>query len=166
AMRESKIHCWDDVYGFDYSPMKALVAQEPVVDVIGNDQVISDHAVVLDWDLQEIGVDESKSMMAEVAIKFNNDGNNVHIMDSICVHFNTSFTHGNDCIVLDTSPEGGETHWKQTLLLLPQRVVVKARDSAHIRLSMGQNTHNVRDWDMDLTVSVGDNSLHKVYTMR
>ena len=39
--RHEKIDFWDNVYGFDFSAIKKLAMQEPLVDVVDHEQVLS-----------------------------------------------------------------------------------------------------------------------------
>ena len=41
ARRHEKIDFWDNVYGFDFSAIKKLAMQEPLVDVVDHEQVRS-----------------------------------------------------------------------------------------------------------------------------
>ena len=41
ACRHEKIDFWDNVYGFDFSAIKKLAMQEPLVDVVDHEQVRS-----------------------------------------------------------------------------------------------------------------------------
>ena len=38
--RHEKIDFWDNVYGFDFSAIKKLAMQEPLVDVVDHEQVL------------------------------------------------------------------------------------------------------------------------------
>lgn len=42
ACRHEKIDFWDNVYGFDFSAIKRLAMQEPLVDVVDQEQVVTD----------------------------------------------------------------------------------------------------------------------------
>ena len=40
--RHEKIDFWDNVYGFDFSAIKRLAMQEPLVDVVDQEQVVTE----------------------------------------------------------------------------------------------------------------------------
>jgi protein arginine N-methyltransferase 1 len=40
--RREKIDFWDNVYGFDFSAIKRLAMQEPLVDVVDHEQVVTE----------------------------------------------------------------------------------------------------------------------------
>ena len=42
--RHEKIDFWDNVYGFDFSAIKKLAMQEPLVDVVDHEQVWHSHS--------------------------------------------------------------------------------------------------------------------------
>jgi hypothetical protein len=49
--RREKIDFWEDVYGFDMSPIKSLALLEPLVDTVEGKAVVSNGATVLRLDL-------------------------------------------------------------------------------------------------------------------
>ena len=45
---------WDNVYGFDYSPMKEIALSEPLVDTVELKAVVTDPCPVVTFDLYTV----------------------------------------------------------------------------------------------------------------
>merc|ERR1712110_862352 len=50
--KDQKINWWEDVYGFDMSCIKKVALQEPLVDVVDRNQVVSNSCLLSEVDLQ------------------------------------------------------------------------------------------------------------------
>merc|ERR1719240_1771197 len=62
AYKEKQYDYFDDVWGFDFSPMKETALNEPVVDCFGQAQLISNPCCVLDLDLHSCTADDCYHM--------------------------------------------------------------------------------------------------------
>lgn len=51
ACRHEKIDFWDDVYGFDMRAIKGLAMQEPLVDVVDQEQVATKPCLLATFNL-------------------------------------------------------------------------------------------------------------------
>lgn len=52
--RREKIDFWDNVYGFDFSAIKRLAMQEPLVDVVDHEQVITEPCKLSTFNISEM----------------------------------------------------------------------------------------------------------------
>merc|ERR1712186_223807 len=52
--KDDKIHWWDDVYGFDMSSIRKVALQEPLVDVVDRNQVVSNACLLKEIDIQTV----------------------------------------------------------------------------------------------------------------
>mmetsp|Transcript_31150 Transcript_31150/g.73117 ORF Transcript_31150/g.73117 Transcript_31150/m.73117 type:complete len:142 (+) Transcript_31150:129-554(+) len=51
SVRRERIDFWDDVYGFDMSPIKQVALHEPVVDVVDPKSLVTDAVPILHLDI-------------------------------------------------------------------------------------------------------------------
>lgn len=56
--KDDKINWWDDVYGFDMSCIKSVALQEPLVDVVDRNQVVSNSCLLKEIDIQTCTKDD------------------------------------------------------------------------------------------------------------
>ena len=52
--KDDKINWWDDVYGFDMSCIRKVALQEPLVDVVDRNQVVSNACLLKEIDIQTV----------------------------------------------------------------------------------------------------------------
>merc|ERR1739844_507758 len=56
--KDDKINWWDDVYGFDMSCIKKVALQEPLVDVVDRNQVVTNSCLLKEIDIQTCTKDD------------------------------------------------------------------------------------------------------------
>ena len=56
--KDDKINWWDDVYGFDMSCIRSVALQEPLVDVVDKNQVVSNSCLLKEIDIQTCTKDD------------------------------------------------------------------------------------------------------------
>lgn len=111
-----------------------------------------------------------------------NDDNNSTLLDGICLWFDTIFTNNDEKkplivwnkksdndgdqkmdeskktktefnrIVLSTSPSSEQTHWKQTLIFLPERLKAQKDDVFGFGIKMKPSQDNYRLYDIELNL--------------
>lgn len=54
ACRREKIDFWENVYGFDFSAIKRLAMQEPLVDVVDHEQVVTEPCKLSTFNISEM----------------------------------------------------------------------------------------------------------------
>ena len=57
-IQDDKINWWDDVYGFDMSCIKKVALQEPLVDVVDRNQVVTNSCLLKEIDIQTCTKDD------------------------------------------------------------------------------------------------------------
>ncbi|ESO85324.1 hypothetical protein LOTGIDRAFT_179496 [Lottia gigantea] len=102
---------WNNVYGFDLSPMMphamAEAMKEPLVTEISEKQILAESDFIIAFDLKSVTLNEIENV--EKSFEF-------ELKDSCTVHgFATWFN-----VVFTTSPSAEQTHWKQTIIFIPQ----------------------------------------------
>lgn len=85
------------------------------------------------------------------------------ILQGLCLWFECTFPAGNDGepVILDTSP-GKETHWKQSLIMLPDHAVASVDENQPIavKISMEQHPINKRHYNIELEMLDAEQEEH------
>ena len=152
AWRAPQREFWRSVYGFDFSSMLhpwplAVVGdtREPVVECIDAAAVCTNEAVLRDIDIMTV-TDAALDFCADFRLEFARAA----AFGALVLYFDTTFAAG--CvappIVLDTSPAGAPTHWKQTLLFLKETHAVRAGDAVAGTVRLTRPAANPRGYDV------------------
>jgi len=144
--KEDKIHFWDDVYGFNMSPIKKLAFNEPLVDVVDGKQVNCTHHKMIEFDLQTVTKDDLSFASDFVIQAVRKD-----MVHALVVHWDCEFSHCHTPIGFSTAPSAPYTHWKQTVFYLEQDLHIQPGDKIEGRFEMKPNERNERDMDIVLT---------------
>jgi len=148
--------CWRNFYGFDFSPVCNAVRQSsqlhPEIMLVPKDTLLSDPQPVLSLDLQYVGTEDLRSIMASLdfVVKRND------VMHGFALWFDVAFDAGVEQSTLNTGPLCAPTHWKQTVVLLPSALLVNKDSEVACRIMLQQDTDNTRRYN--ITVEVPDDS--------
>merc|ERR1719305_1864387 len=86
--KDQRINWWDTVYGFDMSAIRKLATQEPLVDVVNPDQVVSNYANIFDFDVKTV---KESELTYDVPFKIRMERDDyVH---ALVLHFDILFSH-------------------------------------------------------------------------
>ena len=96
--KQDKIGFWDDVYGVDMSSIKGWAMLEPLVDVVGKNQINTDTATILDIDIKTVKVSDL-DFSSEYKLNIKRD-DKVH---ALIAWFDVYFTKGATPVKLSTS---------------------------------------------------------------
>ncbi|KAF2663721.1 S-adenosyl-L-methionine-dependent methyltransferase [Microthyrium microscopicum] len=146
--KEEKIGCelWDNVWGFDYSPLKHTALSEPLVDTVDMKAVVTDPATVIKFDLYTVTADDLAFSMPFQLQARRND-----FVHALIAWFDIEFAACHKPIKFSTGPHTKYTHWKQTVFYIP--TVLTVTDGEYISgvLETKPNTKNRRDLDIKVT---------------
>jgi len=163
--KDDKIHWWDDVYGFDMSCIRKVAIKEPLVDVVDQKMVVSNHCCLLQVDLNTLQKEEL-SFSRPFSLTSRHD-DYVH---AFVTYFNVEFSKCHKRTWFSTSPEAPYTHWKQTVFYLNEYATIRKGEVIKGNFSLRQNSRNNRDLDFVINVDFDGevSSLHEenVYRMR
>eukprot|EP01130_Rhizamoeba_saxonica_P019156 TRINITY_DN9821_c0_g1_i1.p1 TRINITY_DN9821_c0_g1~~TRINITY_DN9821_c0_g1_i1.p1 ORF type:complete len:350 (-),score=87.52 TRINITY_DN9821_c0_g1_i1:31-1047(-) len=143
--KRDKIDFWDNVYGFDFSCIKKVAYQEPLVDTVEEECVVADTCLVRSFDLKTITIEEL-SFTCEFALKITRN-DYVH---ALLAWFDVEF---NDChkpITFSTGPFSRYTHWKQTVFYIDENLLVCKDESLTGTVDVKPSEKNPRDLDIDI----------------
>lgn len=140
---------WDNVYGFNYSPMKDVALTEPLVDTVEMKAVVTDPCAVLTLDLYTVTpADLSFKVPYSLAVKRND------FIHAIIAWFDIQFTACHKPITFSTGPHAKYTHWKQTVFYLRDVLTVEEEESVSGVLENKPNAKNKRDLDIKLSYTL------------
>ncbi|GFF56868.1 probable protein arginine N-methyltransferase [Aspergillus udagawae] len=144
--KDDKIGFWDNVYGFDYSPMKEIALTEPLVDTVELKALVSDPCSIITFDLYTVTkADLSFRVPFSLPVKRSD------FIHAIIAWFDIDFTACHKPISFSTGPHAKYTHWKQTVFYLRDVLTVEEEESVSGILENKPNDKNPRDLDIQLS---------------
>jgi len=144
--KEDKINFWDNVYGFNMSSIKKTAIQEPLVDVVEPNQVMSGTCRLLSIDI---------STVKEADLSFVTPFRLVAARDDFChalvASFDIEFTKCLKTVFFSTGPHASYTHWKQTVFYMNDVLSMKKGEEIRGEFNCKPNSKNPRDLDISIT---------------
>lgn len=147
---KDQISFWDDVYDFNFSKVSenflTQLTSKPYVGIISKDELLSKEVVVKEFDLLKTKLSDLKEFEAVSKFKISKNGN----MNGICLWFDVYF--GDEKNILSTSPYVEETHWKQTIIVLPSKTGFEVQDGIEIecQILFEQDLLNYRHYSISI----------------
>ncbi|ODA81897.1 hypothetical protein RJ55_00402 [Drechmeria coniospora] len=143
--KEEKIGFWDNVYGFDYTPLKETALSEPLVDTVDLKTVVTDPTPVLTLDLYTCTVaDLAFTTNFKLSVKRDD------FIHALVSWFDIDFTACHKPIRFSTGPHTKYTHWKQTVFYFKDVLTVQEGEEVECKLLVKPNTKNRRDLDIEV----------------
>lgn len=145
-MRSLQDSVWDNVYGFDYSPLKDTALTEPLVDTVEIKACVTEPAAVFTIDLYSV-------KPADLAFNapFTLDCRRNDFIHALIAWFDIDFTACHKPIRFSTGPHTKYTHWKQTVFYLREVLTVEENEQVTGTLSSKPNAKKKRDLDIQIT---------------
>ncbi|KHJ32984.1 putative histone-arginine methyltransferase carm1 [Erysiphe necator] len=143
--KDEKIGFWDNVYGFDYSPLKRTALTEPLVDTVEIKAVVTDPTIVLVLDLYTC-----KTSDLTFSSPFTLDCRRDDFIHALIAWFDIDFTACHKPIRFSTGPHTKYTHWKQTVFYLKDVLTVQQGEQIQGTLENKPNQKNKRDLDVKI----------------
>lgn len=137
---------WDNVYGFDYSPLKHTALTEPLVDTVEMKAVVTDPTAVLTIDLYTV-----KPADLAFTTTFTLDVRRNDFIHALIAWFDIDFTACHKPIRFSTGPHTKYTHWKQTVFYLREVLTVEEGEQIKGVLENKPNEKNKRDLDIKIS---------------
>jgi protein arginine N-methyltransferase 1 len=160
--RDEKINFWDNVYGFDMTPIKTLALLEPLVDTCDPKQVISNACKVLDVDLYTC-TKPDLDFDSQWEIKISRRD----LCHAVVAFFNVQFSKSHRPLGFSTGPFADYTHWKQTVFYINEPIPAEEGDNIHGRITVGRNQRNPRDIDITMRYGInGGEETEQFYRLR
>lgn len=140
---------WDNVYGFDYSPLKDTALTEPLVDTVEMRACVTDPFSVLSIDLYTV-------TPADLAFQapFVLECRRSDFIHALISWFDIEFTACHVPIKFSTGPHVKYTHWKQTVFYLREVLTVEEGEQVRGILASKPNAKKKRDLDISIKYSL------------
>ncbi|KAI6185341.1 CRE-PRMT-1 protein [Aphelenchoides besseyi] len=145
--KDEKINWWENVYGFDMSSIRNVAITEPLVDVVDQNQVVTNNCLVKDVDLYTVTVED-----LVVSSPFELRACRDDYIQALVTFFTVEFTKSHKRLGFSTSPDSRYTHWKQTVFYLRDYVTIKKDEVLTGNFVMKPNERNNRDMDFEISV--------------
>jgi len=145
--KDDKINWWDDVYGFDMSCIRKVALQEPLVDVVDRNQVVSNACMLKEINIQTVTKEDIPFSSPFTVTMKRND-----YVQALVTFFNIEFSMCHKRVGFSTAPEAPYTHWKQTVFYLEDYVTCKKGEELSGNFRMAPNERNKRDLDFEIDV--------------
>jgi type I protein arginine methyltransferase len=143
---QADIHeVWDNVYGFDYTPLKETALTEPLVDTVDLKAVVTDPTAVLTLDLYTVQPSDL-AFSSPFTLEVRRDD----FIHALIAWFDIDFTACHKPIRFSTGPHTKYTHWKQTVFYLRDVLTVQQGEKISGVLSNKPNDKNRRDLDIKI----------------
>ncbi|KAI9888986.1 MAG: type I protein arginine N-methyltransferase Rmt1 [Vezdaea aestivalis] len=143
--KEEKIGFWDNVWGFDYRPLKATALTEPLVDTVEMKAVVTEPKVVLTLDLYTVQTsDLSFSSPFSLLVRRND------FVHALIAWFDVEFTRCHKPVRFSTGPHTKYTHWKQTVFYIGDALTAEEGEVISGNLTCRPNDKNRRDLDIEI----------------
>ncbi|KAI0136505.1 HNRNP arginine N-methyltransferase [Xylariales sp. AK1849] len=143
--KDEKIGFWDNVYGFDYTPLKETALAEPLVDTVEVKAAVTDPVPILSLDLYHCSVDDL-AFTANFKLPCRRDD----FVHALVCWFDIDFTACHKPVRFSTGPHTKYTHWKQTVFYLKDVLTVQTGEEVECSLDVRPNDKNRRDLDIKL----------------
>ena len=145
TVRRERIDFWDDVYGFDMSPIKEVALREPVVDVVDPKALVTDAVPILHLDILTC----TKADLT-FCTDFKLQARRNDYIHGLVAYFECAFTQIHKPIGFSTAPFCRYTHWKQTMFYVPDTLTICAGETLQGQISCQPNPRNKRDLDISI----------------
>ncbi|MCJ1261733.1 type I protein arginine N-methyltransferase Rmt1 [Lobaria immixta] len=144
--KDEKIGFWDNVYGFDYTPLKDTALTEPLVDTVEMKACVTDPKIVFVIDLYTV-------TPADLAFQapFTLDCRRSDFIHALIAWFDIEFTACHKDIKFSTGPHARYTHWKQTVFYL--REVLTVEEGEQVRGILASKPNEKKRRDLDIAIS-------------
>eukprot|EP00696_Hemimastix_kukwesjijk_P001009 gnl/Hemi2/11322_TR3918_c0_g1_i1.p1 gnl/Hemi2/11322_TR3918_c0_g1~~gnl/Hemi2/11322_TR3918_c0_g1_i1.p1 ORF type:complete len:361 (+),score=110.90 gnl/Hemi2/11322_TR3918_c0_g1_i1:138-1220(+) len=144
--KEEKIEFWNNVYGFNMTPIRKVAMREPLVDTVEPASIISSPVCLMKLDVSTVKKEELR-LQLPFELNFTRDD----FCHALVFYFDIQFSACHKPINFSTGPTARYTHWKQTVFYLNNTLVVKHGEKLAGTLSCVPNVKNPRDLDIEIS---------------
>lgn len=161
---------FDDWHSVDGVQMKAVgrairsqKSQKPEVLALSETALLHEGTAMAWLDLRDVTLNDLEELRFKEVIVVEREGR----YQGVCIWFDCEFPiveSSGDSVVLSTSPMAQQTHWMQTVVVLPEEVHdnVEPKDPVAFSLVIKRNAENRRHYNMELTLINRDEIEHSL----
>ena len=143
------VKVWDNVYGFNFSPLKDSALSEPLVDTVEIKACVTNPTRLIIFDLYTVTLDD-----LALEVPFSLSIQRSDFIHAIIAWFDIDFTACHVPIKFSTGPHTRYTHWKQTVFYLREVLTVEEGETVSGVLSSKRNAKKPRDLDIKLSYTL------------
>lgn len=147
--KEDKIEFWNSVYGFDMSCIKKQAMAEPLVDVVDQNQIVTNCLLLKTMDISKMTAGDTSFTVPFKLVAERND-----FIHALVAYFDVEFTRCHKLMGFSTGPRSKATHWKQTVLYLEDVLTICEGEVLSGSMSVEPNKKNPRDIEIMLRYSL------------
>lgn len=147
---------WDNVWGFDYSPLKKTAMSEPLVDTVDMKAIVTDPAAIITLDLYKV---QPKDLAFRVPYQLKARRND--FVHALIAWFDIEFTACHKPVKFSTGPHTKYTHWKQTVFYLTDVLTVEENETISGYLENKPSEKNHRDLDIKIEYKLDTEDMHR-----
>lgn len=140
--------------------LRAQKSLKPEIMVVQAEDLLHEGTVIAWIDLNDVTLDELNEFTFDEVIVSQATGR----YQGICLWFDVAFpiNDNGDAVTLSTAPAAEPTHWKQTIILLPDHVQedIEPTDPIAFRLIMRRNEENQRQYKIEVEMLDTDEIEH------
>ena len=143
--KDEKIHFWEDVYGFNMSPIKELALKEPLVDTVDPHAIVTEPVRFRTLNLLTLKKEDLTFKVPYSLSVTRND-----YMHAFLAYFDITFGACHKPISFSTGPRDKYTHWKQTIFYLRKVLLISKGEKINGTISVAPNSANCRNLDIEI----------------
>ena len=151
-VKQERIDFWEDVYGFDMTPIKDIAVREPVVDVVDAKALVTDAVPILRLDILTCTKED-----LDFTAKFRLESQRNDYVHALVAYFECAFTQVHKPIGFSTAPFARYKHWKQTIFYLTETLTICTGETIEGEITTKKNRKNCRDLDIRLAINFHGN---------
>ncbi|ALC47737.1 Art3, partial [Drosophila busckii] len=144
TLHTQHIEFWSDVYGVDMSDLRKRSIQEPLMEVVNMEDILTESEQIANFDMMTVDLNYL-NFKHEFSLKCTRSGK----LAAFVGYFDTLFELDSK-VMFSTSPNETPTHWKQTVFFLDQPQLVQAGDVIRGKISSRRQQTDVRALCVDI----------------
>ena len=158
---------WKNYFDLNMSPILSRIKNsdlgECVIQTIESSQLVHDAQLIQSFDLRTVQIDELRSMNSFCEL----DIDNTCIISGFAFWFDCYFSSNihlpsSATVCLSTSPYSPATHWKQTLVFLPEDIYPLKGDTVPVKIRLEQSEANRRQYNLTIAIENTDEEITTV----
>ena len=156
---QENINIWENAYGFNFTPLKKCIQEkhlvQPLIETVDAKACLAPSEYVTHLHLKYVAKEDLHTIRRHISFQLNKNS----VCHGFCFWFCCKFEASNEdyesdeennCVILDTGPAAPPTHWKQTIVLLPEALLVNKGDSLVCKLELQQDRENMRRYNISV----------------
>lgn len=147
--QKEKFNFWNNCYDLDFSRVKECLLEEPTVDIVQGEAVVTDPCCILTLDLNTCTVAD-----ATFASHFKLRCTKRDFVHAMIVWFDVTFSCCHVPVVFSTGPFNHYTHWKQTVFYLRDPITAEQGEEVTGMIAVRKSSKNHRELDIKMLVEL------------